>query len=169
MARPRTIADATIFAAILRVIALEGDGAVTFGAVARATGLAAATLAQRFGTRDGMLRAALIWAWDGLEQATEQAAALSDTPQGFLKALTGEGAGAADLALLAVGLRDPLLRSRAEAWRARVEAVLALHLGRGAKGQEAAALLFAAWQGQQHWQVAGGRGFRLKDAARRLE
>ena len=52
MARPRTIADATIFAAILRVIALEGDGAVTFGAVARATGVAAATLAQRVGTRD---------------------------------------------------------------------------------------------------------------------
>ena len=169
MARPRTVPDAVIFAAIQRLIALEGDGAVTFGSVARATGLAAATLVQRYGNRDGMLRAALLAAWDGLEAATEQAALMSDTPQAFLKSLTGDGIGAADLALLSAALRDAGLRARAAAWRGRVEAVLAERMGRGAKGQEAAALLFAAWQGQQMWQAAGGRGFRLKDAVKRLD
>jgi len=34
--------------------------------------------------------------------------------------------------------------------------------------REAAAILFAAWQGQSLWQIAGGRAFRIKDALKRL-
>ena len=45
---------------------------------------------------------------------------------------------------------------------------LAVRLGGGAKGREAAALLFAAWQGQMLWLAVGGRGFKLKDAVKRL-
>lgn len=29
-------------------------------------------------------------------------------------------------------------------------------------------MMFALWQGQRLWQAAGGRGFKLKDATRRL-
>ena len=42
---------------------------------------------------------------------------------------------------------------------------VAVHYRRDA---EAAAMLFAAWQGQMLWRAAGGKGFRLKDAAKRL-
>ncbi|MFN3724262.1 MAG: hypothetical protein ACK4VZ_14575, partial [Paracoccaceae bacterium] len=65
-------------------------------------------------------------------------------------------------------LEDPTLRHRAIAWRVRVEQALTVRLGGGAKGREAASLLFAVWQGQMMWQVAGDRGFKLKDAVKRL-
>ena len=48
------------------------------------------------------------------------------------------------------------------------ETALALRLGGGPQGREAATILFAAWQGQILWQTAGGKGFRLKDALKRL-
>lgn len=171
MPRPRTIPDARIFAAIRQLLGDGGDKAVAFGAVARATGLAAPTLVQRYGTREGMLRAALMAAWDDLDARTAAAEAeAGHGPKGavaLLKALGG-GAEAVDVALLAVDFRDAALRDRATAWRARVEAALALRLGGGAKGAEGAALLFAAWQGQALWSLAGGKAFRLKDAVKRL-
>ena len=171
MPRPRTIADAEIFAAIRRLLAEGGDKAVAFGPVARATGLAASTLVQRYGSREGMLRAALLAAWDALDARTAEAeAAAPPGPKGavaLLKALGGGGE-AADVALLAVDFRDAALRDRAAAWRARVEGALALRLGGGARGREAAAILFAAWQGQALWALAGEKSFRLKDAVKRL-
>ena len=51
MARPRTIPDPEIFAAIRALLAQGGDKAVAFSSVARATGLAAPTLVQRYGSR----------------------------------------------------------------------------------------------------------------------
>lgn len=171
MPRTRTIADADIFATIRRLLAEDGEKAVAFGPVARATGLAASTLVQRYGTREGMLRAALMAAWDALDAETDAAEAAAEAgPKGaamLLKTLGGAG-DAADVALLAVDFRDAVLRARAEGWRARVEGALARRLGGGAKGREGAALLFAAWQGQALWAQAGGKGFRLKDAVKRL-
>ncbi len=172
MGRSRTIPDDAIFSAIRTLLAEGGEKAVAFSTVSRATGLAAPTLVQRYGSRDGMLRAALMRAWDGLEAATGEAEAEAPlTAKGaaqLLKALSGEEAETADLALLAADFRDPVLRGRAMAWRERVEAALALRLGGGAKGREAAAILFAAWQGQALWRLAGERSFRIKDAIRRL-
>lgn len=172
MGRTRTIPDAAIFAAIRDLLAQGGDKAVAFAGVARATGLAAPTLAQRYGTRDGMLRAALSAAWDDLDALTETAVAAAPLgPKGagqMLKSLSGEGGETVDVSLLAADLRDPVLRARATAWRDRVELALAIRLGGGSDGREAAALLFAAWQGQSMWRMAGGRGFRIKDALKRL-
>lgn len=168
MARPRTIPDDVIFAAVRRLL-LQGDKAVSFGSVAQATGLAAPSLVQRYASREGMIRAALMAGWDQLQAATQTAEAAAPLTakgaQGMLKSL---GAAGADPALLATDLRDPDLRDRAAAWRAQVEAALATRLGGGAPGREAAALLFAAWQGQMLWHPAGGKGFRLKEALRRL-
>lgn len=164
MARPKIIADADVFAALRHLLATEGDKGVTFGAVARATGLAAASLVQRYGSRDGMVRAALGAAWDALEVETAKADASAETAQAFLKALGGDAPQTTDLALLAMDFRDATLRARATAWRAQVEAALARRL----RDADAAAILFAAWQGQMLWHVAGGKGFRLKDAAKRL-
>lgn len=166
MARTKLIPDAAVFAIIRQLLAEGGDKAVAFASVSRATGLAAPTLVQRFGSRDGMVQLALIAAWDALDLAT--AAAEADAPlnakgaHALLKAL-----GAPDTPLLAVNVSSSALRQRAKAWRNRVEAALAQRL-EGPHPDQAAAMLFAAWQGQLHWNSAGGKGFRLKDAVRTL-
>ncbi|MDO9639500.1 MAG: transcriptional regulator [Pseudotabrizicola sp.] len=172
MSRSKLIPDPVVFASIRALMALSGERAASFGAVSRATGLAAPTLVQRYGSQEGMVRAALLDGWDALDRATDTAEGLSDLSvkgaQMLVKAL-GEASGdAADLPLLVRHLDDPTLRLRAMAWRVRVEQALAVRLGGGAKGREAAALLFAAWQGQLLWQAAGDRGFKLKDAVKRL-
>ncbi len=172
MSRTRTIPDSQIFSAIRTLLAAGGDKAVAFSAVARATGLAAPTLVQRYGSRDGMLRAALMAGWDELDAATSAAeadAALSAKGAlALLKALDGDNGDPAGIGLLAADFRDAALRTRAAAWRTRVESALAIRLGGGAKGREAGALLFAVWQGQTLWQATGERSFRLKDALKRL-
>lgn len=169
MSRSKLIPDPVIFASIRALMALSGERAASFGAVSRATGLAAPTLVQRYGSQEGMVRAALLDGWDGMDRATDAAEGLSDLSvkgaQMLVKALSDQGG---DLALLVRHLDDPTLRLRAMAWRVRVEQALAVRLGGGAKGREAAALLFAAWQGQMLWQAAGDRGFKLKDAVKRL-
>jgi AcrR family transcriptional regulator len=163
MARPRSLPDADVYAAILQLLAVRGEDAVAFSSVARATGLAPATLVQRYGNRAGMIRAAILSAWDALDAAL--AAAADDTPHGLLKSL---GAAMPDPAILTASLRDPETRARAEGWRVAVQAGIAARLGGGAKGDEGAAILFAAWQGDLLWRQAGGKGFRLKDAAKRI-
>lgn len=172
MGRRRTIPDAEIFSTVRRLLAQGGDKAVAFSSVARATGLAAPTLVQRYGSRDAMLRAALVAAWDDLDARTRAAATEAPLSRKgatqFLKHLGGDEAEAPEPALRAVDLRDAELRARAEAWRTETEAALALRLGGGAKGRDAAALLFAAWQGQVLWEAAGGRGMRLRDMVRRI-
>ncbi len=172
MARPRTIPDEQIFTAIRSLLAEGGDKAVAFSSVARATGLAAPTLVQRYGSREGMVRAALLAAWDALEARTTEAEAAAPLnakgAAALLKALTEDAQGPDDLGLLAVEFRDAELRGRAQAWRTRIEAALATRLGGGAKGRELGAILFAAWQGQALWSIAGDRSFRLKDAIKRL-
>ncbi len=165
MPRSRTVPDEQVFAAVQRLLDRGGDKAVSFGSVAGATGLAAPTLVQRYGSRDGMVRAARLSAWDALEARTVLAIAASagKGPPGLLKAI-----GPVDPQGMAADLRDPELIQRAAAWRATVESALALRLGAGEKARESAALLFAAWQGQTLWSALGAPGFRLKDAAKRL-
>ncbi|MBN2630199.1 MAG: transcriptional regulator [Rhodobacteraceae bacterium] len=172
MPRKKIIPDHAVFATIRALLTQSGDRAASFGSVSRATGLAAPTLVQRYGSQEGMVRAALMDAWDALDRAANEAEGTSDlSVKGahmLLKALGAEAGDTADLSLLAADFRDPALRDRATAWRARVEQALALRLGGGAKGREAAALLFAAWQGQMLWHPTGDKGFKLKDAIKRL-
>ena len=51
-------------------------------------------------------------------------------------------------ALMAVTLRDTALAQAAQDWRAQVETLLALRLGGGTRGREAAVVLFAAPAGE---------------------
>ncbi len=172
MPRKKLIPDQSVYASIRALLTSSGDRAASFGAVSRATGLAAPTLVQRYGSQEAMVRAALMDAWDALDRATDAAEGTSDLSvkgaQMLLKSLGAETGDTADLSLLAADFRDPALRDRAIAWRTRVEQALAMRLGGGAKGREAASLLFAAWQGQLLWMPAGDKGFRLKDAIKRL-
>jgi AcrR family transcriptional regulator len=165
MPRTRTIPDATVFAAVQALLAEGGDKAVSFSTVGAATGLAPPTLVQRYGSRDGMVRAARLAAWTGIEAQTQAALTATEDkgPQALLKALPVIEGHA-----LAADLRDPDLAQRAAVWRATVESALALRLGGGQKARDGAALLFAAWQGQALWAPAGAGVFKLKEAVKRL-
>lgn len=162
MARPRTLPDTEIFALVLAALRAGGDKAISFGNLSRACGLAPATLAQRFGTVDGMIQAALNAEWDRLSQAVDQTDPEGGKGvQGLLKALP-----CPDAAVFAATLRDPALRPRAEGWRERVETAIAQR--RSGKGREAAALIFAAWHARQMWEEAGGKAFKLSDLVKKL-
>ncbi|NUS73778.1 MAG: TetR/AcrR family transcriptional regulator [Corynebacteriales bacterium] len=58
MARPRTISDEAVLDAVLALANRVGPARVTFASAATETGLSAATLVQRFGTKRAMLLAA---------------------------------------------------------------------------------------------------------------
>ena len=167
MARPRSVPDEVVHNTVLSLLRAGGPKAVTFGAVAAGAGLAASSLAQRHGTVTGMIRDARVAEWARLTAATQEAAALSPiSPKGAAALLKRLGD--------AMRLPDPdpsgdtTLAELATAWRSGLEAELALRLGGGAKGRDAAAILFAAWVGQLTWQAAGGRGFKLRQAVKRL-
>jgi AcrR family transcriptional regulator len=164
MPRTRTIPDSRIFDAIRTLLDQGGDKAVSFATVATATSLAAPTLVQRFGSRDGMVRAARLAEWAALQSLTSQAILGTEDkgPQALLKSI-----GPVRPGMLSAAALDPDLAQSASAWRASVEAALAMRLGTGAKARESAAMLFAVWQGQCLW-GDGGLGFKLKEAIKRL-
>ncbi len=165
MPRPRSIPDSTVLAQVRLLLAQGGEKAVAFSSVAAATGLAPASLAQRYGSVQGMIAAA------ALDAVAQGLAALSDLeqtepdkgPQGLLKALTAQAPAAASLAVLA---RSPAGREAAAGYRKAVQAAIARRLG--PKHADAAPMLFAAWIGAQLWSDAGEAGFRLKDLIKRL-
>jgi AcrR family transcriptional regulator len=166
MPRPRTVPDEVVHDAVLALCRAGGVKAVTFSAVAAATGLAASSLVQRHGSVEGMLNDARAGLWSRIEAAT--AAALAEAPP------TPKGAAALLKALEPVvapafgSLPDtPALADRAAAWRARIEAELALRLGGGARAREAAAILCAALVGVAA-RPGTPRGFRWRDAVKRL-
>ena len=165
MPRNRIIPDDRVFSTVLRLLAEGGDKAVSFATVAAATGLAPPTLVQRYGSLDGMVRAARNRAWDRVEARTADAIATTASKglPAFLKAL-----GTVDVRAIAADLRDSDLSQRATVWRVTVEAAIALRLGTGHRARESAALLFAAWQGQALWHPDGGGPVKPKDAVKRL-
>lgn len=168
MTRTKSIPDADVLRTILDHLLLLGDKAVTFATMAIATGLAAPTLVQRFRSRDQMVHAALDAGWSLLEHQTElahgTALVSAKGAAGFLKEVSAQ----VDIpALWAASLRNRVLQDRAKQWRSRVELVLAVRLGGGIKGRDAAGLIFAAWQGRMLWDSAGGKSFRLGDAIKR--
>jgi AcrR family transcriptional regulator len=158
MARSKIIPDTVVFQALRHLLVTEGPQAASFRAIGRATGLAAATLVQRYGSADGMLVAAMLDGWDRADAALVAAAA--EAPK------TDKGAAALLKALPASPplLTQAVLQNRAAAWQRQVIRELTVRL----KDGQAAAILFAAWQGRLMWDQAGARGFALKDALRRL-
>lgn len=163
MARPRSLPDSQVYATVLGLIAADGEKGVTFSSVSLKTGLAGASLVQRYGGLDGMLKAALTWGWACLEEALTQAETQVEDrgPQALLKLVHEQVADLPICALIAASQRDAALRQRAADWRARVEAALTAR-------NEAGPMVFSLWMGQWLWEPMGGKGFKLKDAARRL-
>lgn len=167
MARTRQISDDDVLKKVLALLLSDGEKSVTFASVGGQCGLAPSTLVQRYKTCQAMLDASLRMAWQQVEAQTNEAveAAGAKGVQALLKALSGPINTAA---LLAASLCRPLMIPRAKAWRDSVEDAIASRLVVGPKSTETAALIFAAWQGRLLWDAAGGKGFRLGDAVKRL-
>ena len=167
MARQKLISDSDVLEAALQLFARDGDRAVSFGQVGKATGLAPATLVQRFVTRDALFAGAIMQGWGqahaALLRSEVAVPANGHNAVAFLKAL-GEALQTTPIAALMVtSLPDQVLRSRASGWRQAVEASLTSRIDAG-PGQvaEAAAAIFAAWQGRMMWQGTEGGDFRLR-------
>jgi hypothetical protein len=114
-----------------------------------------------------MVRAALLAEWGRLSQAVSDAEAealvSAKGAQALLKHLP-----LPTIQVLALSLKDEGLATAAAHWRDLVETALATRRGGGAKGREAAALIFAAWQGRVLWEAAGGKSFRLAEMLKAL-
>ena len=160
MARTRRIPDEVILDAALDLMSRDGPASLTLAAVGRRVDLSAATLLQRFPSKDALMRAALERSWNALLETTANADA--EQPETFEGALAIIAAllPSADtspdfdggLLLLREDLRDPVLRALGIAWLE----VLALALGRRITTQPAlrrklGRLMVSQWQGAQIW------------------
>jgi AcrR family transcriptional regulator len=163
MARPRSLPDSNVYAEVLALLAADGEKGVTFSSVSQKTGLAGASLVQRYGSLEEMLRQSLGWGWSRLEVALAAATAHpTERPaQGLLKEITDSLEDIPLSALLAASQRHADLRARAAGWRQSVETVLSQH-------SDSAPVLYATWMGQWLWEPFGGKAFRLKDVAKKL-
>lgn len=160
MARPKTISDEAILRAAIAVMGEKGPDGLTFLQVARAVGLSAATLVQRYGTKAAMVQAALLHAWDDLDARTAEADATAPlTPQGaiaMLVSLSGSAPEIEDygngLLLLREDMRDPALRARGAAWGRALAKALGRRLSDDPMRQTSLGRLMASqWQGAQLW------------------
>lgn len=165
MPRKKSLTDAQVLDHARRLHLSGGEKALTFGNLARASGLAASTLAQRFGTIEGLIASLARQGWTELLEglvAVDQATA-NKGPQGYLKALAP--AAFESTRLLSLSTSDEEARSLAEEWRIRVITALSLRLGQGEKARSAAQTLFMLWQGQVLW---GQPEVKVKDLAKKL-
>lgn len=174
MARPRSIPDAEIFRAVRRILAEDGDRGVSFATVAKASGLSAPSLAQRYGSRARMIADALEAGWQELEATTagaEADAALSTKgAAALLKTIEAahDDLGR-DILVLTSGFRDPALRGRAADWQKQVVTALAARLGKtGAPDTDAGESMFALWQGRLIWSAVSDPRFKMKRMMRRV-
>jgi len=152
MPRKRSIPDTAVLDAALALAESAGPGALTFASLSAESGLAPATLVQRFGTKARLLQAALLRAWDLLDEATAAADAASGPgPAGVVEmvvALSGQYDPAEDadqILLLREDLRDPVLRARGQAWIATLAAAIERRLDGAPPG--VGRLVVAQWQG----------------------
>jgi AcrR family transcriptional regulator len=156
MPRPKILSDETVLESALTLMRAQGPDALSFGTLAKATGLSGATLVQRFGSKPALVKAATSHAWDQLDRATLDAiAAAPDGAEGviaLLVALSGYGdieTYADNLLILREDLRDPDLRARGRAWHAVLIAAIRHRLPD--RGEAIAAAILDQWQGSLLW------------------
>lgn len=124
MPRHKLISDDQALDALLPLMLQTGPDGLTFAAAAKACGLSAATLVQRYGKREDLVEVVLLRAWDGLQALTEAADAKEPvTPQGAISLLMGltstesaEQNASDGLLLLREDTRNPVLRERGALW-----------------------------------------------------
>jgi AcrR family transcriptional regulator len=177
MARPKTVSDEAILDAAAAAAGRVGPANLTFGLVAKAVGLSPATLVQRYGTRDRLLQAALLRAWDLLDEQTAANDAIQPlTPEGAVALLVAlspidesETAYAQGLLLLSEDVRDAALRARGAAWREVLSTALGRRLPVAPERQHALGRLMASqWQGIRIWWAFERHGNEAQQVAAEL-
>jgi AcrR family transcriptional regulator len=160
MPRPKTLPDEDLLETALKLMRERGPDALTFAELAKASGLSASTLVQRFNTKRALVRSALLRAWDQLDQRT---AALADrvpkTPEGAVELLAQLSGSYGDietyadnLLILREDLRDPALRARGIAWKLALSRALDGCFAGTARRRRGIGLLMATqWQGALLW------------------
>lgn len=159
MPRAKSISDSEVLRTVLGLLHARGPEAVTFAAAASECGLSAATLVQRFGTRAQLIRKALLFAWDRLEEQTQQlSASVPKTPEGAITFLASLSRTYGDIETYANGLlvlrediRDPALRKRGAAWKAALSDALADCFDEYADPVEMGFHFATLWQGALLW------------------
>lgn len=160
MARTKKLSDVAVLDAALDLIHRRGPDAVTFASLSEACGLSPATLVQRFHGKPELVQAALLRAWDRLDDKTARhAAEMPKTPDGAVRLLVGLSGSYGGIKEYAEGLlvlredfRDPVLRARGAAWKAALSAALDECFAGVASAPEDIGLLMASqWQGSLLW------------------
>lgn len=178
MPRLKSISDQQALDALLSLMLQTGPDALTFAAAAKACGLSAATLVQRYGKREDLVETVLIHAWDRLQAETEMADREEPlTPEGAIALLmrlmqpeAAERNASDGLLLLREDIRNPKLRARGALWGR----TLANALGRRFVSDKESAerlgwQMAAVWQGAQIWWAFNGRGEARSSVERALQ
>lgn len=160
MGRSKTVSDVALLDLLLPVLRNGGPARLTFAKASNAAGLSAASLVQRFGTREAMIVAVLSHAWDSLIAKTATLdAELPSTPQGaielLLQLLPGDEADYAvddGLMLLREDLRNTVLRARGAAWGKSLATALGRRLAdEHSEAQRLGWQMASIWQGALIW------------------
>lgn len=160
MARPKTISDEQVLDALFGTLLENGPDRLTFAHAAKAGGLSPATLVQRYGSREALVQAILLRAWDRLDAETEAAdAEEAPTPQGAIDLLlrlmpteNAERDATNGLLLLREDIRNPVLRRRGAAWGRRLAEILGRRLSVDRKqGERLGWQMASLWQGAHTW------------------
>jgi AcrR family transcriptional regulator len=125
MARPRTITDARLLDAAALVVGRLGPS-FTLADVAGQAEVSVGTVAQRFGSKHGLLVALTLAAIDGLRSGMPQDGSPVDALVAVYAPLDDPGAAARNLAQLAVDLADDRLRELMAEFYAVMEERVAL-------------------------------------------
>ncbi|MGN6595220.1 hypothetical protein [Sphingopyxis terrae] len=160
MGRIKRVSDEAALDALLAAVSEIGPEGLSFSRASTLVGLSASSLVQRFGSREAMVRAVLLHAWDRLDALT--LAAANDTPETpagavelLLRLMPGsrtETDVTEGLLLLREDHRDPVLRARGGAWGRRLAEVLGERLTQGSPNAEAMGWqMLALWQGTIIW------------------
>ena len=160
MSRSKTISDDVLLDRLMIAVKAEGPSELSFAKASKAAGLAAATLVQRFGSRDKMVEAVLLRAWDQLDEATAAADTwASPDPDGaieFLLRLTNSDGADYDftdgLLLLREDIRNPVLRARGAEWGLRLAEALGRRLSDDRdRARQLGWQMASLWQGTLIW------------------
>jgi len=160
MGRNKTVADDVALDRLLAALQTAGPEGLSFSKASNAVGLSAATLVQRYRSREAMIEAILLHAWDRLDGATAQADAEAPCdPPGAISMLLGIQPGNAaeynlsdGFLLLREDLRNPRLRARGAAWGAYLATALGRRLTSDTTDRDRLGWQMASvWQGSLIW------------------
>ncbi len=175
MPRHKSISDYQVLDVLLPLMLQTGPDGLTFAAAAKACGLSAATLVQRYGKSEDLVETVLLRAWDKLQAETETADEEEPlTPQGAISLLmrlippeAAEQNASDGLLLLREDIRNPKLRARGALWGHTLAQALGCRLTHDKASEERLGWQMAAlWQGAHTW-WAFVRGEDANSAIRR--